>query len=83
MSSVSGGGVKRAAESLCGNYTSSVLPDRRRLTDTLPNLQDTKGEAQGRLVGRQRKSEGSFVTTGMRRRVRKGRRGPFLYSGSG
>lgn len=43
--------MKRAAQPLHGDYTSSPLPDQRRLIDTLFNLQGTKGEARGRWAG--------------------------------
>lgn len=49
-------GVKRAAEPLHGDYTSSALPDQRGLIDTHFNLQGTRGEVRwGRveIVGEQ------------------------------
>lgn len=39
-------GVKRAAEPLHGDYTSSALPDQRGLIDTHFNLQGTRGEVR-------------------------------------
>lgn len=64
--------MKRAAESLRGNYTSSVLPDRRRLTDTLPNLQGSVGEARGKA----RLISFIFVTTETHRCMTNGCPGP-------
>lgn len=70
--------MKRAAEALGGNYTSSAVPDRRRLTDTLPNLQGAVGEARGRFVEMLRWSQDSFnVCVSPLRRMTKGCPGPF------
>lgn len=72
--------MKRAAESLRGNYTSSVLPDRRRLTDTLPNLQGSVGEARGKARRDAETATGLisfiFVTTETHRCMTNGCPGP-------
>lgn len=43
--------LRRAAEPLHGDYTSSAPPGQLRLIDTLFNLQGTRGEARGRWDG--------------------------------
>lgn len=69
--------MRRAAESLRGNYTSSALPDQHGLADTLLNSRGPIGEAQGRFVEGLRQSRGLFnLYLSPLRRTTNGCRGP-------